>query len=385
MEKLKTFQEIIDETPLLYTGTDVANDTATQSVILDWFQYRRVVSNTKFATYFRRVLNRDYSRYVQLLRIEPGKEGDSGITNYDWLVTNYAESLTTSTGNTDNVKSGTIDESFNKGNTKTISNGGTDVTVNSGSNASDYSTNNSYNTTGTINSHSDSDSSAGNTAQVRTGVAAKNTPMSQSYDDGLETPDATKSKTMREYAKARGFVNKDSDGNITAGIRNRKSGSGYDPDYWDENSADGSIRALGQHFPDLYLDKPSSVSDTFSTNSAVSESAAKENSLSATSDNGTSTEGGYNSSTSENTNVTNYGHTVTESYSGSGDKKANNYTEVENGNNTNVNKHIHTGRDGIDTATILSNVISFIDSSSAWDWFRGQLETCFMAVIDEED
>lgn len=60
-------------------------DDSLKETINDWFQYREVCDDDKFPVYFRRVLNRDYARYSQLLRLEPG------VAEYDWLVEIYNE------------------------------------------------------------------------------------------------------------------------------------------------------------------------------------------------------------------------------------------------------------------------------------------------------
>lgn len=64
-------------------------DAGLQQTIFDWFQYREVVDDDKFAVFFTRVLNEHIRRYDQILRLEPG------IAEYDWMVQRYLESQTT--------------------------------------------------------------------------------------------------------------------------------------------------------------------------------------------------------------------------------------------------------------------------------------------------
>lgn len=78
-----TFQQILNNG---YTFP-VTVDTATQELIKEWFQFREVADNNKFVLWFNRSLNLNYPYYKQLLRIDPT------ISDYDWLIENYKESL----------------------------------------------------------------------------------------------------------------------------------------------------------------------------------------------------------------------------------------------------------------------------------------------------
>lgn len=79
----QTFQQILNKG---YTfPTDI--DEPTQELIKEWFQYRQVADNNKFIPWFNRSLNLNYPYYRQLLRIDPT------VSDYDWLIENYKESL----------------------------------------------------------------------------------------------------------------------------------------------------------------------------------------------------------------------------------------------------------------------------------------------------
>lgn len=79
----QTFQQILNNG---YTfPTDI--DEPTQELIKEWFQYRQVADNNKFIPWFNRSLNLNYPYYRQLLRIDPT------VSDYDWLIENYKESL----------------------------------------------------------------------------------------------------------------------------------------------------------------------------------------------------------------------------------------------------------------------------------------------------
>lgn len=79
----QTFQQILNNG---YTfPTDI--DEPTQELIKEWFQYRQVADNNKFIPWFNRSLNLNYPYYRQLLRIDPT------VSDYDWLIEIYKESL----------------------------------------------------------------------------------------------------------------------------------------------------------------------------------------------------------------------------------------------------------------------------------------------------
>lgn len=91
-------------------------DSALQTTIKDWFQYRPVCDNDRFNVFFNRVLNRDMARYNELLRVEPG------ISRYDWLVQRYHEmelkragsGSLTKTGSENVQNGGTQNTEYNK-------------------------------------------------------------------------------------------------------------------------------------------------------------------------------------------------------------------------------------------------------------------------------
>lgn len=79
-----------------------------QTVINSWFDYRYIcyLDNTRFINAFQRLLNRDYDRYRQLLRIEPG------IAEYDWMVQQYNEAMATTENNSNVNGTVTVDGSI---------------------------------------------------------------------------------------------------------------------------------------------------------------------------------------------------------------------------------------------------------------------------------
>lgn len=104
----------------------ITTDEATRSLIYDWFRYREVNDNELFPNMFYRELSRAMRKYNQLLRIEPGQlvQFEDGVyrsVNYDWLIQNYREHMTTTTD------IGTYEEEVSGSTGKTITNNYTDT------------------------------------------------------------------------------------------------------------------------------------------------------------------------------------------------------------------------------------------------------------------
>lgn len=178
-----TYQEALENNPNLITAEI---DDALKATIADWFNYRHVADDDLFGVYFNRVLNRDYGRYKQLLRIQ------AGSAEYDWLVGNYMERQTTNTGeNTQTATNtgkqtatgATSGKQTNSGSdtiadTGTVTNSGRDhsVTTNSGTETGTGKTTNSgtdtTTTSGTDNNTrnlTDTTTFAGSETNTRTG------------------------------------------------------------------------------------------------------------------------------------------------------------------------------------------------------------------------
>lgn len=74
-------------------NTDVYGELVPESLqetINAWFDSRYVCDDTNFVRFFQRILKRDYHRYNELLRIEAGAKYDTRA-GYDWLVNSYLE------------------------------------------------------------------------------------------------------------------------------------------------------------------------------------------------------------------------------------------------------------------------------------------------------
>lgn len=124
-DNLKTFQEVLQEQtqPVVFGDTKI--DEATQTAIVNWFQFRKVSDNDKFVAYFQRLLKANEEQYINYMRIQ--------TIQFDPLVTQYMERLLNRDGvNSEKDKDTTV----NTGN-DTINTSGTAKTNNSDNSVTD--------------------------------------------------------------------------------------------------------------------------------------------------------------------------------------------------------------------------------------------------------
>ena len=68
-DNLKTFQEVLQEQTQAVVFGDTQIDEATQTSIVNWFQFRKVSDNDKFVAYFQRLLKANEEQYINYMRI----------------------------------------------------------------------------------------------------------------------------------------------------------------------------------------------------------------------------------------------------------------------------------------------------------------------------
>lgn len=364
----KTYAEFISETPTIFNNTDMSSDTATQTLIYDWFQYRRVSSNTKFPTYFRRVINRDYSRYLQLLRIEAGKATNGVVKNYDWLINNYLTS---------------VDDN----NVVNSSNSNTDAT-----NMSESNTDSNSNMLSSSSSQTDDSSNADTSSLAETSSSATNSSESSGSTESAAASASRAGSIGRANPMTQDFSNADMSAQDVGGVYVSKHPTTGKLDVQKSVASSGSpdpansiggVTGLNKNFPDLHIQNPTTTSDSLTNGGSVNEShtsttgSGSNSGSSDTSAVTSSAQTGTSKSESENSSLTEGRTNNTTTSVGS--------TGTTNNSNTDaVNNHLHEGQNG-NTAPMLLEVIRYIDKSSAFDWFRRQLETCFISVFKEED
>ena len=375
--RLMTFNQMEQTGAALYPNEV---DEATRSIIREWFQFRYVCDNDRFPVYFHRVMLRDYSRYKELLRIEAGKQGDRGIkTAFDWLVTDYMERYEErDTQREHESVTGNTSRSTNSG-TGSSTQGGTTGTAFTGSINFAPGTTIGYDST-TTGTRSGEDSTSAETESLahtasdsenRAQSLAKSTPVTASYSGS----------DMNANNQKVGYIKKaPGQGRFEIGHTDESNVLSQD-DY-------DLIKYVGDDFPKPHITNPTSVSDGYTYGGSVGESQGHDESTTTTATESESKDvvtsrtvhGGVDSTSTNNSTTVTHGLTVSTTESstqtGSTDSET---TGTDQGSDK--SKMQHTGRGG-EVAEILSRAQKYIRSSSAFDWLRGQLETCFIANLD---
>lgn len=362
MVETKTFNEILAEG---YEYPEII-PSSLKATISEWYGLRHVVDNDNFKRFFDRILKRDYHRYNELLRIEAGA-GEMDPTAYDWLISSYMEREAATdnertrkeTGHDHNhgFKNGRFTPDTEKmsivtgedifGKEETINHGL--ITQNSGQDVSTTTYGRRNRTVEETRENSASSSDAEATA------TAKATPASilvDRYDAGEDGEAyATSSSNMISVEKGHTDVWNDelkSPTSISQNLSHALNQSGVARDVDNDSQMSGN--------------------DTTTTTNGLRIS---------TSGSDTTQQGGKNEmkrSTREVISGQNVTHDTFENdHSLSSD-------ETEKGSN--IQREIYTGRTGLTIAEAMEKAKAYITTTSAWEWFRNQLEPCFMAVYD---
>lgn len=124
-DNLKTFREVLQEQTQAVVFGDTQIDEATQTAIVNWFQFRKVADNDKFVAYFQRLLKANEEQYINYMRIQ--------TVQFDPLVTQYMERLLNRDGSSSEQDK---DTTVNTGN-DTVNTSGTAKTNNSDNSVTD--------------------------------------------------------------------------------------------------------------------------------------------------------------------------------------------------------------------------------------------------------
>ena len=299
-----------------------------QTTIEQWFGARHVADDTAFPLWFSRLLSRDYGRYHEMLRIEPG------VAEYDYLVAVYRErrqdyertpELTVS--KSDVNRSTTHEKTVNVTHTQTHS--GTDTTDD------DLTTTHPVETVKTSHAvDAEHENYAGSTQTT----LDKENPMSISYSGGV---------TFQAVS-----------------------------------GGDGTGLITTPTSPDLIWQDPSSQSET----GTVSRTTDKSKALAA--DNYDEAVRSFTGSDKTERDISvKHGHVITtvDAANGATNKDTITYagsvdTETT-GKDTSKRYDRYTGRDEA-PADILKRAAEFISRTSAWEWLYSRLDTCFISVYD---
>lgn len=301
---------------------------ALQETIADWFGNRHIADDVLFPLWFKRLLNRDFTRYEELLRIEPG------IAQYDYLVGVYRERRRDAERTPDLVVS---KADVNRTTTKSKEVDFTRTVTHSGIDSTDDDLTITHPTKTDKVSHA-VDASRENYGGSTQADLRKDNPMSVSYQNGLIF-DA-----------------------VTGGDG---TGTNIEPT---DNPLDWS--------------NPTSQAQS----GIISRTTDKSKALPADNYDESVTSYTGTDKTERDISVT-HGHVVTTRDLGSSlnNKETTAYAGSVDTSTTGTDKTVtydrYTGRDET-PADILKRAAGFIMSTSAWEWLYKRLDTCFISVYD---
>lgn len=407
------------------------SDETVQAAVFNWFKYRYIgfEDPDKFLDILQRNVSINYPIYQQKLRIEPG------VSQYDWLVSDYRErqlkskgqsnstveynSTTTGvksgsdtvvkTGSQDTVKSGndTTVRTGDQINTKT----GSDITEKAGT-QTNVRTGNQENikqgghtetdisgthTTETsphvskVTTHGGHTSSWDGTQQVQA-----NTPMSVSYSSftkPAELQEGEKPETQEGYFSSRakaGMPSTLDNSSISAQAQSYNNSYNVDKttvteDYkYDKNNTPDTTVTKGdktdpdtKHF--VYDDDGEKDTTTYneitdtSTFDGIKDTHTYNNIQDTTTYNGITDTHSYN----DVKDTTSFNEiTDKHTYDDLQDKSEHTGSDTTTGGDQRTDRERTTGRNE-DPATLLEKATHFIERSSAFMWFKGQIDNCF--------
>lgn len=332
----KTFNEYLTDNPNLYDGVDGYSwsdaenrwvDTGvtntTKALIQEWFGMRNVCDDTKFSTMFRRKMNICALRYAQLSRIE--------LSAFDPLVADYMERQTiesstrTASGSSNHTGSGTTEQDGTDSSTRTpnLTDAHTDTRT---PNLTESVEGETTGTSSTTQGGSDTTTESGSTNATHKEMS-KQAPQSISYAGGgvggaLPTMDW-------QYATAQGQSEDSSGDSKTSTVQHGATESGTTGGTNEQTTTHtGTEQTVGQ-------DTHTGTETTAHTNH---------------------TEGTHSDTAQD---------TTSSSETGSGDRR-----------------EISTGRGGLTPQEAFSKAVSYLRTSSAFEWLKGEMEECFLSVYD---
>lgn len=408
-----------------------------QATILDWFQFRDIAgTEDTFPVYFNRVLNRDYRRYNELLKLEPG------TVEYEWLILRKisGSSSQTSEGSESGSGSNTLEHGHIIDTAGSNSEQGSDnlthgLVVDTSQDNSHTGTVDHKTTASAEDNYTDSvgsDTNSGSLSRVHKQDADSNydtgSGSSSSSDNRSNTSkqvnsgntaDKTETLLKQGYSDSSSALTKNtpqsiiySDDEVADGLASRDGVPSLDWHYATNQNQNYNIHKIVGDDPDVTQSNGSSSSETDITNTESGSNEASNSNKTAYNRDETTTDTDtrkvdrsnkqsvnknedvldtYNESTSNSSKVTNSGSDITtSSKEGSNSSKVTNSgSDVTNSTNSKqtsnkvTNSNSDEGRIGYNTiSSILQDAVNFIEATDAWEWLASRLEVCFIGVYD---
>lgn len=344
-----------------------------QTVITSWYQFRNVCDDEKFGAMFDRVLNRDYDRYEELLRIDPT------ISDYDWLVQRYRERLLERVNNGSIVSGGEASTTSETeyGHTIGVTGRGSDVEETEYGHTIAEAITDDKSTTRTLNTTKKTDQDDSESESLRrTGTNVSETVSdSNGSEHGADYTDTNDNKTMGKDMP----------------MSNSYAGASGVPGVLDWSNPSTQAEVTGEVHRSYDASNPGE--STGHSESTTTETPDETNARTITRDNST-TEKDTGTVTDvvdgdKTSNVTNGGTDTKTITKGSGSDTTHGGTdtttvtkqgeETKTTSQNGTDKEIYTGRDE-DPAKILRRASAYISNSSAWEWLKSRLDVCFIQV-----
>ena len=305
-----------------------------QLSIYDWFCFREVCDDDKFETFFIRRMLRDYSRFLELLRIEAGQ------AQFDWLVENYKERMLNHEAEGSVNRQGTRSDELETN--RTINANGT------------RTPNITITTQGETEGHSEGETTDTGTVRNVTNKEGQNSSTTNAGTSGSATSVQKNLPASSATADDLGVTVLDTPG----------SGS-YNVVKPTINFATAEQQTLNQGY-----------GSTEAQSDTVEEDTSNETrNLGGTSEN--SDTGSYSESRVTSGNETNVTRTT--------DTQEKTGSQTTTGTETNttqyVDKEIYTGRD-TEIPRLLNAAAQYIKDTSAFAWLVDDLDVCFYGLIE---
>lgn len=340
----KTFIETINDSPILEQS-----DETVQKAVYDWFKYRYIGFSDadKFLGILRRNVKINYPMYLQKLRIEPG------VSKYDWLVSEYRERQLKSNGNSSSettrgndtvttTKNGTVNDTTTYGKTsKDVKSGGNTETNTQGT----------HTTTESPHVNRVSTESGGEQLWYGNTSMQATLPLSKSYTGIIEPTETSEGK--KYYEKAYHYLPK----SLNWDTATSQSQDGHREYHDTDHSVTSSFVYDDNNTGDITEVKGDSANPDI-RNTVYNDET------------NTRTDGGADTKTQTNTDE---------------GTQTNTYGNVNvNGTDGRTDREQVTGRNS-DPATLLEKATEFIERSSAFMWFKEQIDSCFFPGYYTDD
>lgn len=331
----KTFYEFITDNPDVDLYADTDYDVITKDIIEDWFYFRKIVDNEKFAHFFNRKLRIINYQFNQLYRFETIKI-DPFVANYMEKEHSYKRTMQTLR----NLEQKTLYEASEKDLGTIVTESESTMTPNLKSTKKETSDFNTKNTGDiknildlkTVNDGSTSSDTSNTTTNDLTNRQLNGTlPMSDGYVDGFPENLNWENASTQGEAKNTGTVS--DSGNSSGTSTNTETRTGTDTQTQDTN--------------EKFSGTKDSLSD-YTGNSKTNKNETETHNL--TKDN--------NSSTDHNTKS--------------------NGSDAENSSY----KEILTGRNGILPSQALEEARNYMYNTNSMKWLLDQLEVCFLSQLN---